>query len=82
MRTIAVVLLSGFALSAFAYDYGGETVSTPAACPAGSDASAHYKWQDGRLVRDGQSELQKRRGAARSRLQAGNLRIQVRHKHG
>ena len=53
MRKIAVVLLSGFALSASAYDFGRDVVSNPAACPANSDASPHYKWQDGRFVRDG-----------------------------
>jgi hypothetical protein len=53
MRKIAaVVLLSGFALSASAYDFG-DVVSNPAACPANSDASPHYKWQNGHFVRDG-----------------------------
>jgi len=52
MRKIAVVLLSGFALSASAYDFG-DTVSNPQACPVGTEASVHYKWQDGHFVRDG-----------------------------
>ena len=53
MRKIAVVLLSGFALSASAYDFGRDSVANPQNCPAGSEASANYKWQDGHLVRDG-----------------------------
>ena len=53
MRKIAAVLLSSFALSAWAFDSARDTVADPQACPAGTDASAHYKWQDGRFVRDG-----------------------------
>jgi hypothetical protein len=56
MRKIAFALLvSGFALSASAsaYDFGRDTVANPQQCPAGTDASANYKWQDGRFVRDG-----------------------------
>lgn len=53
MRKIAVVLLSGFALSASAYDFSRETVSNPQDRPAGSEASVNYKWQGGHLVRDG-----------------------------
>jgi hypothetical protein len=53
MRKIAVALLSGFALSASAYDFGRETVANPQACPPDTEASVHYKWQDGRFVRDG-----------------------------
>jgi len=54
MRKIAAAaLLAGFALSASAYDFGRDTVANPQDCPAGSDASANYKWQDGHLVRDG-----------------------------
>ena len=54
MRKIATALiLSGFALSASALDFGRDTVANPQACPAGSDASPNYKWQNGRFVRDG-----------------------------
>jgi hypothetical protein len=53
MRKIAVVLLSGFALSASAYDFSRETVPNPQNCPAGTEASVNYKWQGGHLVRDG-----------------------------
>jgi len=53
MRKIAVVLLSGFALSASAYDFSRETVKNPQNCPAGTEASVNYKWQGGHLVRDG-----------------------------
>ena len=54
MRKIAAAaLLAGFALSASAYDFGRDTVANPQDCAAGSEASANYKWQDGRLIRDG-----------------------------
>ena len=54
MRKIAAaLLLSSFALSASAYELRQNTVSDPQACPAGTEASAHYKWQNGRFVRDG-----------------------------
>jgi hypothetical protein len=53
MRKIAVVLLSLFALSASAYDYGRDIVSDPQACPANSDASPNYKWQNGHFIREG-----------------------------
>ncbi|HEY7241840.1 MAG TPA: hypothetical protein VH600_21900 [Burkholderiales bacterium] len=54
MKKIAAALvLSGFALSASALDFARDTVANPQECPAGSDASANYKWQNGHLVRDG-----------------------------
>jgi hypothetical protein len=53
MRKIAAVLLSGFALSASAYDFSRATVANPKDCPAGSEASVNYKWQGGHFVRDG-----------------------------
>jgi len=53
MRKIAVILLSGFALSASAYDVGRDTGQNPQDCPAGTEASVNYKWQGGHLVRDG-----------------------------
>jgi len=53
MRKIAIVLLSGFALSASAYDFSRQTVSNPQDCPAGTEASVNYKWQGGHFVRDG-----------------------------
>jgi hypothetical protein len=54
MRKIAaILLLSGFTLSASAYEFGRDTVSDPAACPANSDATANYKWQNGHFVREG-----------------------------
>ena len=54
MRKItAALLLSGFALSASAFDFGRDIVAAPQDCPAGSEASANFKWQDGHLVRDG-----------------------------
>ena len=53
MRKIAAALLSGLALSASANDFGRDFDAKPQDCPAGSDASAYYKWQDGRFVRDG-----------------------------
>jgi hypothetical protein len=53
MRKIAVVLLSGFALSASAYDFSRDTVANPQDCPAGTEASVNYKWQGGHFVRDG-----------------------------
>ena len=54
MRKIAAALvLSGFALSASAFDFARDTVANPAECPAGSDASPNYKWQNGHFVRDG-----------------------------
>ena len=54
MRKIATALiLSGFALSASALDFGRSTVANAQDCPAGSDASPNYKWQNGHFVRDG-----------------------------
>jgi len=53
MRKIAAVLLSGFALSASAYDFSRDTVANPQDCPAGSVPSVNYKWQGGHFVRDG-----------------------------
>jgi hypothetical protein len=54
MRKItAALLLSGFALSASAFDFARDAVANPQSCPAGSEATANYKWQDGHLVRDG-----------------------------
>ena len=53
MRKIAAALLAGFALSASAYDFSRDTVTNPQDCPAGSEASVNYKWQNGHLVRDG-----------------------------
>ena len=52
-KLAAAVLLTGFALSASAFDFARDTVANPQDCPAGSDAGANYKWQDGHLVRDG-----------------------------
>jgi hypothetical protein len=50
----ATLLLAGLALSASANDFGRDIVADPIACPAGTtDASAHYKFLNGRLVRDG-----------------------------
>jgi len=53
MKKIAAALLAGFALSASAYDFARDTVASPLDCPAGTDASANFKWQNGHLVRDG-----------------------------
>ncbi|HEY1290845.1 MAG TPA: hypothetical protein VGF58_21140 [Burkholderiales bacterium] len=54
MRKIAAaLLLAGFALSASAFDLARDTVANPVDCPAGTDASANFKWQNGHLVRDG-----------------------------
>src|ERR1051326_6380492 len=48
MRKIAAaLLLAGVALSASAYDFARDTVANPQECPAGTDASANYKWQNG-----------------------------------
>lgn len=52
-KLAATLLLAGFAMSASAYDFARDTVASPQDCPAGSDASANYKWQNGHLVRDG-----------------------------
>jgi len=53
MRKIAALLLSCLALSASASDFGPDTVLNAEDCPAGTDASAFYKWQHGGFVRDG-----------------------------
>jgi len=54
MRKIAAaLLLAGVALSASAYDFARDTVANPQECPAGTDASPNYKWQNGHFVRDG-----------------------------
>jgi hypothetical protein len=53
MKRIAAALLAGFALSASAYDFARDTVANPQDCPAGTEASANFKWQNGHLVRDG-----------------------------
>ena len=53
MRKIAALLLSSLALSASASDLGRDAVLNAEDCPAGTDASAFYKWQEGRFVRDG-----------------------------
>jgi hypothetical protein len=52
-RLAAAALLLGLALSASAQDFGREFVADPNNCPADTDASPYYKWQDGHFVRDG-----------------------------
>jgi hypothetical protein len=52
-KLAAAALLAGFALSASAYDFGGQIVANPQDCPPGSDASVNYTWQNGHFVRNG-----------------------------
>ena len=55
-RLVAALFLASFAAAAGAQvtdRYGSTHAAKWEDCPAGTTPKAYYKWQDGRLVRDG-----------------------------